>query len=310
MIVMVTGGNAGIGYFVAERLAAAGEEVVIGSRDAAKAGVALKVLRERVPGARVRHVRLDLADLASLGESVAEIGRLDAVVLNAGVYLEGPERRETAAGHEMTFGVNHLGHFALVALLWPQLAPGARIVTTGSFAAKSARLDFADLHTTRGYTPKLAYERSKLAQTLFAMELHRRAEGMLSIVVHPGGALDSLTPDRPPLHVRSPVQKLTAWPMRIVLQGKDDGARPAVHAVLDPGVDSGQIWGPRVFGMRGRPRPEPVRGAYADLEAAARLWAASVELTGVEPGAGVGSGGGGGPGPGPGVGAGVGMVPG
>ncbi|WP_037819485.1 SDR family NAD(P)-dependent oxidoreductase [Amycolatopsis sp. La24] len=281
MTVLVTGGNAGIGYFVAEQLAEAGVEVVLGSRDAAKAEVALRVLRERVPGVRASWARLDLADLASV--KGIEVGELDAVVLNAGVYLEGPERRETKDGHEMTFGVNHLGHFALTAALQDRLMPGARIVTMGSFAAKSAKLDFDDLQSKRDYQPKTAYERSKLAQTLFALELDRRlrasGSSWLSVVAHPGGALDSLTPDRPPLHVRS--RKLSL--ARIALQGKDGGARPAVRAAVGPDVHSGQIWGPRVFGLKGKPRPEPVRGPYADPEAAARVWAASVELTGVEP---------------------------
>lgn len=223
MTVLVTGGNAGIGYFVAEQLAEAGAEVVLGSRDAAKAEVALQVLRERVPGVRASWARLDLADLASV--KGIEVGELDAVVLNAGVYLEGPERRETKDGHEMTFGVNHLGHFALTAALQDRLKPGARIVTMGSFAAKSAKLDFDDLQSERAYQPKTAYERSKLAQTLFALELDRRLRAVgssrLSVVAHPGGALDSLTPDRPPLHVRSTKLSLA----RIALQGKDDGAR-------------------------------------------------------------------------------------
>ncbi|MYW91734.1 SDR family NAD(P)-dependent oxidoreductase [Amycolatopsis rubida] len=281
MTVLVTGGNAGIGYFVAEQLAEAGVEVVLGSRDAAKAEVALRVLRERVPGARASWARLDLADLASVNG--IEVGGLDAVVLNAGVRLEGPQRRETRDGHEMSFGVNHLGHFALTAALQDRLRPGARIVTMGSFAAKSAKLDFADLESKRDYQPKTAYERSKLAQTLFALELDRRlraaGSSRLSVVAHPGGALDRLTPDRPPLHVRGTKLNLA----RIALQGKDGGARPAVRAAVGPDVHSGQIWGPRVFGLKGKPRPEPVRGPYADAEAAARVWAASAELTGVEP---------------------------
>ncbi|KOU24398.1 short-chain dehydrogenase, partial [Streptomyces sp. WM6372] len=67
------------------------------------------------PGARVRAVRLDLADLSSLGTTVdsLEVERLDAVVHNAGVALDDPPRKETGDGHELMFGTNHLGHFAL-----------------------------------------------------------------------------------------------------------------------------------------------------------------------------------------------------
>jgi NAD(P)-dependent dehydrogenase (short-subunit alcohol dehydrogenase family) len=283
--VLVTGGNAGIGYFVAEQLAARGATVVIGSRSAAKAEAALGSIRTQVPGAQVRHIPLDLADLSSLKASVdaLELSHLDAVVHNAGVYLDGPERRETAAGHELTFGTNHLGHFALTHWLAPLLADGGRIVTTGSFTAKRAELDFDDLQSRNDYKPKDAYARSKLAQMLFGFELDRRlraaGRSAISVVTHPGGALDSLTPSRPPLHVR----KHGLSPAGLLLQGKDAGAWPAVHAVLEPDVDGGQLWGPRTLGMRGRPHLETVRGRLADTEAAARIWTASVELTGVDP---------------------------
>ncbi|WP_329045450.1 SDR family NAD(P)-dependent oxidoreductase [Amycolatopsis sp. NBC_01488] len=284
MRVLVTGGNAGIGYFAAEQLASAGAEVVIGSRDPAKAEAAKTAIRSRVAGAKVEHVRLDLADLASVG--AVDPGELDAVVCNAGVMLDHPPRRETPAGHELMFGTNHLGHFALVARLMPRLAPDARIVTTGSFAAKSAKLDFADLQSERDYVPKRAYERSKLAQMVFALELDRRlreaGSKRLSVVAHPGGALDSLTPSRPPVHVRTAAQWLRGLPARIALQGKDAGARPAVRAVLGPDVTGGQLWGPRVFGLRGRPRLEE-RWANLTDDAARRLWTESVTLTEVDP---------------------------
>jgi len=147
----------------------------------------------------VGHVRLDLADLGSLEP---DVGELDAVLGNAGVALDAPPRLENPDGNELMFGTNHLGHFALVARLMPVLAPAARIVTTGSFAAKSA-------------------------------------------------SLDSLTPSRPPVHTRTAGAWLRGLPARIVVHGKDAGARPAVRAVLDPDVEGGQLWGPRVFGLRG-----------------------------------------------------------
>ncbi|WP_326951057.1 SDR family NAD(P)-dependent oxidoreductase [Amycolatopsis sp. NBC_01307] len=287
MHVLVTGGNAGIGYFAAEQLASAGAEVTIGSRDAAKADAAAASIRSHVSGAKIRHVRLDLADLASLEPVVNAVGALDALVCNAGVMLDEPPRRETADGHEMMFGTNHLGHFALVARLLPNLAPDGRIVTTGSFAAKSSSLDFADLQSERDYHPKRAYERSKLAQMLFALELDRRLRAAgskrLSVVAHPGGALDSLTPSRPPVHVRTAGQWLRGLPARALLQGKDAGARPAVRAVLGPDVAGGQLWGPRTFGLRGRPRLEPRWANLTEDPSAARLWAESVTLTGLDP---------------------------
>ncbi|MBB5850124.1 SDR family NAD(P)-dependent oxidoreductase [Amycolatopsis umgeniensis] len=283
---LVTGANAGIGYFVAEQLAGTGATVLLGTRNTAKADSAMTSIRSQVPDAKLGHLRLDLSDLSSIKSSVDTLGieRLDAVVCNAGVLLEGQPRRETAEGHELTFATNHLGHFVLVHQLMPLLeaAEAGRVVTTGSFVGKSAELDLEDLQSKRDYQPKRTYGRSKLAQMLFAFELDRRLRAagstVLSVVDHPGGALDSLTPPRP-VHATSGGWK---FPAGLLLQGKDAGAWPAVRAVLDPDVRGGEMFGPRVFGMRGEPRLEPVRGKLADTALAARLWTASVGLTGVE----------------------------
>jgi NAD(P)-dependent dehydrogenase (short-subunit alcohol dehydrogenase family) len=267
--VLVTGGNAGIGYFVAEQLAGVGATVVLGCRDAGRAEAAITAIRSVHPAASLRFLPLDLADLPSLRTSVDRLeAPLDAVVLNAGVMIEGLDLGER------TFAVNHLGHFALTAWLAPHLSPASRVVTTGSFVAKSA--DFP----AKEHDGKRAYARSKLAQMLFGFELARRG-GVVSVVNHPGGALDSLTPSRPPVHTRPSGVRFE----RLLLQGKDSGAWPAVRCVLDPDVRSGQLWGPRLFGLRGLPRLEPVRGILADTALAASVWERSVELTGVDPSA-------------------------
>lgn len=288
---LVTGGNAGIGYFVAEQLAATGAVVVIGSRNAAKADAAMTSIRSRVSGARVRHLRLDLAGLSSLKTAVdrLDLDHLDAVVHNAGVALDDPPRQVTEDGHELMFGTNHLGHFALTQWLAPLLsaAPAGRIVTVGSYVARSERLDLDDLQSTRDYRPKRAYGRSKLAQMCFGFELDRRLRAVgstvLSVVAHPGGALDSLTPSRPPVRVTTPGERLRSLPAGLLVQGKDAGAWPVVRAVLDPEVRGGQLWGPRHFGLRGTPRREPVLSHMADPAVAARLWAAGSELAGTDP---------------------------
>ncbi|WP_432069161.1 SDR family NAD(P)-dependent oxidoreductase [Streptomyces sp. AA1529] len=292
-VFLVTGGNAGIGCFVAEQLSATGATVVLGSRNPAKAEAAMASIRARVADARVRAVPLDLADLSSLRSVVESLGveRLDAVVHNAGVALDDPPRSTTEDGHELMFGTNHLGHFTLTRWLMPLLsaAPSARVVTVGSFAAKSERLDLDDLQSRTDYRPKRTYGRSKLAQMYFGLELDRRLRAVdstvQSVVVHPGGALDSLTPSRPPVHVRTTGARLRAAPAALLVQGKHAGAWPAVRGVLDPAVRGDRIWGPRVFGLRGEPRSERVWNHLSDPSVAARLWDASCELTGIDPAA-------------------------
>ncbi|MFI0776840.1 SDR family NAD(P)-dependent oxidoreductase [Streptomyces sp. NPDC021212] len=290
-VFLVTGGNAGIGYFIAEQLSATGATVVLGSRSPMKAEAAMAAIRERVPEARVRVLRLDLADLASLETAVDALGsaHLDAVVHNAGVALDAPPRRTTVDGHELMFGTNHLGHFALTRWLMPLLsaAPAGRVVTMGSFAAKTERLDLDDPQSRQDYRPGRTYGRSKLAQMYFGLELDRRLRAagstVASVVVHPGGALDALTPSRPPVHVRSLGARLRGAPAGVVLQGKHAGAWPAVRAVLDPAVRGGQLWGPRAFSLRGRPRTEPMWPHLTDTAVAAQLWDMSRTMTGVDP---------------------------
>lgn len=128
---------------------------------------------------------------------------------------------------------------------------------------------------------------SKLTQMHFGLELDRRLRTgrstVTSLVAHPGGATDSQTPSRPPVHVRASRARLRGVSAVLLLQGKHAGAWPAVpavRAVLDPDVRGGHLWGRRVLGLRGKPRQEPVWNHLTDAWSAARLWEASCDLSG------------------------------
>jgi hypothetical protein len=101
---------------------------------------------------------------------------------------------------------------------------------------------------------------------LFGFELDRRLRAAgsttLSVVTHPGGALDSLAPPRPPVHLRTTGERLRGLPADVFLQGKEAAAWSAVRAVLDPSVRGGQMWGPRVLGTRGNPRSNASKVAW------------------------------------------------
>ena len=106
--IVVTGSTAGIGYFAAEQLAAAGADVVLASRSPDKLRRAATSIRSRVPQARVRHVGLELGSLAAVDEAAAELAllpRLDAVLLNGGAMSM--NRRElTADGLPLLLGTH------------------------------------------------------------------------------------------------------------------------------------------------------------------------------------------------------------
>jgi NAD(P)-dependent dehydrogenase (short-subunit alcohol dehydrogenase family) len=190
-LVIVTGGNVGIGRATAQGLAAMGARVVLTSRDLERGrAVASEIARET--GADVRALRLDLASFASIRAFAAEIleaePRIDVLVANAGLILS--DRRTTSEGFEATFGVNHLGHFLLTELLLDRIVESApaRIVVVSSRAHRRARgIDFGDLQRTGRYVAWKVYAESKLANLLFVRALAARLEDRVTVnACHPG----------------------------------------------------------------------------------------------------------------------------
>ena len=205
--ILVTGGNSGIGWYAALELARKGAHVILASRDQARGERAVEMLRREVHRASAEFAPLDLASLASVHEFVARQGdqALDVLVNNAGVMA--PKKRlETQDGFELQFGTNVLGHFALTALLMPALTRAAamdrerpRVVTIASIAHKRGKLHFDDLQWRKSYSPMAAYQQSKLANLMLALELDRRLRGaaqtigrIMSVAAHPGVANTNL----------------------------------------------------------------------------------------------------------------------
>jgi len=211
---------------------------------------------------------------------------LDILVNNAGIMAL-PERRTTQDGFEAQFGTNHLGHFALTALLLPLLkkAPTPRVVTVSSIAHKQGRMDFDDLQGARHYGPWRAYRQSKLANLLFAFELQRRAdkagEKLLSLAAHPGVAMTNLFISGPGRGKRTLQARLVEFTSPLYSHSEERGALPTLLAATSPLVVPGGYYGPNGWReMRGDPvRVRPAPWAE-DLSAAARLWELSEKLAG------------------------------
>src|SRR3954470_17425279 len=103
--IVVTGANSGTGREAAERLAAAGAEVVLAVRSIEKGEKARAEIVARHPAATVEVRQLDLADLSSVRAFARSIDRLDTLVNNAGVMIP-PTRITTSDGFELQFGTN------------------------------------------------------------------------------------------------------------------------------------------------------------------------------------------------------------
>ena len=283
---VVTGADGGLGRVIARELARAGARVVMASRDPTAASAAAAAIRATAPSAIVAAARLDLADLGSVRafsqEYLATSDGLDLLINNAGVMAVPYQR--TADGFELQLGVNHLGHFALTGLLLPALRerPGARVVTVSSLLHKLGRIRFDDLQGERRYGRWTAYNQSKLANLMFALELDRRFKAarlpLISVAAHPGYSATPLWLKATPWYMRTPLRLVNP----LVAQSGERGALPTLYAATVPEVPGGSYVGPDGPGeSRGYPRlVRPSRQALS-RDAAARLWRISEQLTGV-----------------------------
>lgn len=286
---LVTGANSGIGYQAALELARHGAHVLLGCRSVAKGLAALERLKKAVPGTNAELVELDMASLASVRAfAAAFVGAglaLDLLINNAGVMALNT-RETTADGFERQFGTNHLGHFALTGLLIPALlaASAPRVVTVSSLAHRNGKIDFDNLQGEKKYVPWDAYNASKLANLLFALELERRARlaasKLVSIPVHPGISRTSIMANGPGTkNLKAIVIKVFA---PVMTQSDEAGALPTLYAATAPQARGGEYIGPDGFqALKGSPTVEQPKPQALDEAVAKRLWMVSEQLTGV-----------------------------
>ena len=313
--VLVTGGNSGLGFECARRLAGEGWHVLIASRNRDVSAEAVqRIVRESGQDAAAE-MALDLASLGSVRRFVEEIAArnvpLRALVCNAGLQVtHGP--RHSPEGFELTFAVNHLGHFLLTNLLLGRLTANApaRIVIVASGVHDPARwtgmpkpsiTDLATLAATGGprketFDGRLAYVNSKLCNLWFAYELERRiaAAGLSSdgrrLTVNtfePGLVPGSgLARDYPPV-LRFAWYRVLPGLARI-LTPFVAGINPAPKAgaalarlVVDPTL--ARVSG-KYFPSHTRWREAPSSEASYDVARASALWEESVRMTRLLPG--------------------------
>ncbi|MFG1839592.1 oxidoreductase [Micromonospora sp. NPDC049175] len=272
---VVTGGYSGLGLATTRALARAGARVVVPARRPDAAQQALS----GVAGVEVDQV--DLADLASVRAFAERFLRghpaLDILIAGAGV-MACPQTR-VGPGWEAQFAINHLGHYALVNLLWPALTASgaARVVSVASGRDPSWRIRWDDVQFERGYDKWEAYTQSKLANILFARHLGLlgRPHGVRAFSVNPGYI-------QTPLQRHLAVEEMVAagWidvdgtPAPGLFKTVEQGAATQVWAATSPDLDS--------YGGDYCVDCQVTDGSPDDSGTAARLWALSADLTGLD----------------------------
>ena len=277
--VVITGANAGNGKEAAVALANLGAKVVMACRNLERASIARAEIEHR-SGKTVDSVSIDLASSDSIRTAAAEISdkyeRLDVLLNNAGLIVG--KRATTADGHEMIFGVNHLGTFLLTNLLMDKLrsSGSARVVTVASGAHTFARsgLPFDDLENERrNFHAMSVYAQSKLANILFTRELARKLadSDVTANCLHPGFVGSHFARDGD-VGKLGDIAMFLGRPFSI---SPTKGARTSVFLASDPSV--GSTTGEYFY----KCKPHSVSKWAADDAAAHRLWDLSERLCGL-----------------------------
>ncbi|WP_432093327.1 SDR family NAD(P)-dependent oxidoreductase [Streptomyces sp. bgisy100] len=228
---LITGATQGLGRGIALDLAARGETVLLHGRDRTRLHALAADVRSAARGGAVRTTLADLSDLdqvqAMAARILADEPRLDGLVNNAvaGGGAEPLRRELSRQGHELRFAVNHLAPCALTRALVPLLIASApaRVVNVASIGQEA--VDFDDVMLDRDYEGLRAYCRSKLAMIMATFELAAELDGTGVTVnaLHPAHLMDT-----------EGVRAYGLTPATTV----DEGVRPTVRLLLDPGLAS------------------------------------------------------------------------
>ena len=283
-VIVVTGGNSGLGYESVKAFTQNGAEVIMACRSVDK-GEAAKDEIGKVKG-KIAIMQLDLQDFESIDRFadnfVAKYDKLDILLNNAGIMTT--PYFKTSDGLEGQIGTNHFGHFKLTGLLLKLLnkTPKSRVVNVSSMAHKAGKMNFDDLFFEKeDYSPMKSYGRSKLANLLFTYQLQRFFEqhsiDSMSVAAHPGVAMTNLGR----YFENKFLYKLLYPVAQKVIQEPEQGALPQIRAAADPDVKGGEFYGPhlRFFGY---PVLEKSSGASYKIEDAERLWQLSKKISGVD----------------------------
>lgn len=279
-VIIVTGGNRGLGFKSALEFSKKGAAVVIGSRSLRRGQEACNRIKSLVPDANIKVIRLDLTDFNSIEnfsrEFQKKFDRLDVLLNNAGV-ISLPERQVSKEGFEMHMAVNHLGHFALVGHLFELIkkTKNSRVVIMSSGASNFGEIDFSDFNwERREYERVKAYGASKIANLLFMKELQKKFEelGVDSIAV---SAQPGLTATE-----RQQSEGMGGWFSKFVATSVNQGVLPQLRASVDANVKACEYYGPR-FLIWGAPTNHKIKNKSYTDESSKKLWDLSEKLTGV-----------------------------
>lgn len=280
---IVTGGNKGIGYEISKALFEKGAIVVSAGRDDVQVQESALSIEALGGNGKIIPAHLDLGNYSSIESFALSMAKLnlpiEGLINNAGIMMPPPSLSDD--GHELQFGVNFLGHFALTIRLLPLIDPDhGRVITMSSGAhMQSKGIDYSNLKLQKDYDANREYNQSKLANMIFVYELQRRlAESnsrVISVGAHPGVVRTALQ-----RHMDPGILEVAFAKFQEVMEPWQ-GALPALYAATAPIVLGGDYYGPDGEGeLSGYPKSSTrVSELAKDPTAGKHLWSYAEQAT-------------------------------
>jgi 3-oxoacyl-[acyl-carrier protein] reductase len=203
-VALVLGGSRGIGAAIVRRLSAEGATVAF-TYAASREQAELLAKEICASGLRARAVCADSSDgdaiAAALEEVVSAYGKLDILVVNAGILIRGALDAVSLADFDRMLAVNVRGVFIAVQAAVPYLPAGGRIVTIGSVNAERTAFPGGSVYSmTKG----------AVASMVRGIAIDLAPRGITVVNVQPGPTKTDMTPDEyiPTLRKLIPLQRL------------------------------------------------------------------------------------------------------
>jgi NAD(P)-dependent dehydrogenase (short-subunit alcohol dehydrogenase family) len=245
-VIAISGSTGGIGEVLCGHLASLGAELVLLDRNQGKAEALQKTLEAQFPEVKIRRIRMDLEEMASVKVAVCELLKapLDGLILNAGAYHI--PRHKCDTGLDNVFQINFAAPYYLAKTLQPHLTSrGGKLVAVGSIAHNYSETDPEDVDFSTRSKHSLAYGNAKRFLMFSLYGLYEGKEGLA--VVHPGITFTNIT-----AHYPKVIFAIIKHPMKVIFMKPGRACLSILQGLVED-CDRNQLIGPKWFDIWGLP---------------------------------------------------------
>lgn len=257
--VAITGSTGGLGRVLCRHLAELGADLILLDRNEKRSAVWRDELLRDFPAISIQCVRVDLEDMSSVRQAVADLSEcsLDVLIHNAGAYSI--PRRICETGWDNVFQINFVSPYYMTCRLLPALrAVHGKVVVVGSIAHDYSKTDPDDIDFHTRVKASKVYGNAKRYLMFSMFELFQKETEVTLSVAHPGITFTNITAHYPKL-----IFALIKHPMKVLFMRPRKACLAVLQGVFDVCGD-GEWIGPKWFDVWGFPRKTRLRTVFPE----------------------------------------------